>query len=314
MNPIIIAECCQNHNGNRDILKKMIHEAASNGADYVKIQSIQSNDLTNRSRFNLGENFEDGSVKTIKRPYKDEYERLKKLDLSIEDEIWFIEECISAGVSPLTTLFTLDSVKKAKDLGYEAVKIASYDCASFPLLKKIKKHWKKIFVSTGATFDHEIKKCSKILNKNDLYFLHCITIYPTPLEKLNMRRLSYLRKYTSKVGFSDHTNVKDTDLIASKIALAMGADVIERHFTILEESKTKDGPVSINPSQLKELKNFASQSRYERMQQIILEYPNWKETLGSAKRDLTHEEMLNRDYYRGRFASKVDGNPIYNWE
>ena len=54
MNPIIIAECCQNHNGNRDILKKMIHEAASNGADYVKIQSIQSNDLTNRSRFNLG--------------------------------------------------------------------------------------------------------------------------------------------------------------------------------------------------------------------------------------------------------------------
>ena len=140
MNPIIIAECCQNHNGNRDILKKMIHEAASNGADYVKIQSIQSNDLTNRSRFNLWENYDDGSVKTIKRLYKDEYERLKKLDLSIEDEIWFIEECISAGVSPLTTLFTLDSVKKAKDLGYEAVKIASYDCASFPLLKKIKKH------------------------------------------------------------------------------------------------------------------------------------------------------------------------------
>ena len=129
-----------------------------------------------------------------------------------------------------------------------------------------------------------------------------------------MRRLSYLRKYTSKVGFSDHTKVKDTGLLACKIALAMGADVIERHFTILEESLTKDGPVSINPSQLKELKNFASLSRHERMQQIILEYPNWKETLGSAKRDLTHEEMLNRDYYRGRFASKVDGNPIYNWE
>ncbi len=314
MNPIIIAECCQNHNGDRDILKKMIHEAAINGADYVKIQSIQSKDLTNRSRFNLGEINDDGSIKTIKRPYKDEYERLKKLDLSIEDEIWFIDECISAGVSPLTTLFTKGSIEKAKDLGYDAVKIASYDCASFSLLKNIRKHWKKIFVSTGATFDHEIKECSEILSGNDLYFLHCITIYPTPLEKLNMRRLSFLRKFTSKVGFSDHTKVKDTNLLASKIALAMGADVIERHFTILGESETKDGPVSINPSQLKELKNFANLTRYERMEQINLEYPNWPETLGSAKRDLTQEEMLNRDYYRGRFASKVDGVPVYNWE
>ena len=144
----IIAECCQNHNGDKEILKKMIHNAADNGADYVKIQAIRSKDLSFRERFEKGEVDETGKVLVIKRPYEQELERLAKLDLSLEEELWFVNECKIAGVSPMTTVFNRKSVNEVKNMGYDAIKIASYDCASIPLLKDVKDNWNKIFVST----------------------------------------------------------------------------------------------------------------------------------------------------------------------
>ena len=158
MKPIIIAECCQNHNGDQNILKKMIHEAAINGADYVKIQAIRSTELSFRERFEDGEADSEGNVLTIKRPYDEEYERLVNLDLSLEQELWFVNECKAAGVKPMTTLFTRTAVEHISNMGYEAIKIASYDCSSIPLLEDVKKHWEKIFVSTGATYDEEIQE------------------------------------------------------------------------------------------------------------------------------------------------------------
>lgn len=311
--PVLIAECCQNHNGNQEILKCMIHEAAEHGADYVKIQAIRSRELTHRERFDEGV-MENGLVKVIKRPYAPELERLSKLDLSLDVERWFVEECWKAGVAPLTTAFTRTAAQEVKDLGYEAIKVASYDCASYPLLEDLKKYWNTLFVSTGATYDEEIEKAAEVLAGTNFTFLHCVTLYPTPMEELHLRRMAYLRRFTSKVGYSDHSKVADTDLWASKIALAMGADCIERHFTILEPHETKDGPVSINPKQLRELRQFADLDRSERMQIINKEYPKWHLSLGQSNRPLSHAELLNRDYYRGRFASKVDGKVVYNWE
>ena len=110
MNPIIIAECCQNHNGSQELLKRMIHEAAENGADYVKIQAIRSKELTHRPRFDEGVTDENGVVQTIKRPYAPELERLSKLDLTEEQERWFVEECQKAGTKPLTTVFSRTGV------------------------------------------------------------------------------------------------------------------------------------------------------------------------------------------------------------
>lgn len=310
----IITELCQNHNGDRSILQDMIHAAAENGADIVKIQSIRSSELTHRPKFDNGL-IVDGKVKVIKRPFKNEYDRLKKLDLTIEDESWFINECLKFGVSPMTTVFTKSGLNEIKDLGYEAIKIASYDCASFSLLKEVKKSFKKIFISTGATYDHEIETASEILNGTDFEFLHCVTIYPTPLNELNLSRINFLRKYSSKVGYSDHSHVKETGIIASKIALALGVSCIERHFTILNDDQTKDGPVSISPVELKKLSEFNILSRYEQMKEINLEMSDWQDiVLGNPKRKLTEEELLNRDYYRGRFASFIDGKVIYNWE
>lgn len=314
MNPILIAECCQNHNGNKEILKKQIHTAAENGADYVKIQAIRSKELTHRERFDEGEILEDGTVKTIKRPYQAELARLSKLDLSLDDEAWFVEECWRAGIAPMTTAFTRTGAREIKDLGYEAIKIASYDCASYPLLKEVANYWKKVFVSTGATYDEEIKNAANVLQHIDLHLLHCVTIYPTPMDELNLKRMSFLRRFSSQVGYSDHSHVETTGLWASKIALALGANSIERHYTVLEKDETKDGPVSIKPHQLKELREFSLLSRPEMMQIITKDYPEWEKTIGNITRPLSHAEILNRDYFRGRFASLVDGQFVYNWE
>ena len=291
----------------------MIHTAAENGADYVKIQAIRSRELSHRERFDEGLT-ENGEVKVIKRPYQPEVERLSKLDLSLDVEHWFVEECWKAGVAPLTTAFTRTAAREIKDLGYEAIKVASYDCASYPLLTDLKQHWNTLFVSTGATYDEEIEKAAAILQGTNYTFLHCVTMYPTPMEELHLRRMSYLRRFTSKVGYSDHSKIADTDLWASKIALALGADCVERHFTILEPTETKDGPVSINPKQLKELREFADLDRHERMERIQKQYPAWQKSLGKSNRQLSSAELLNRDDYRGRFANMIDGKVVYNWE
>ncbi|MCB0738630.1 MAG: N-acetylneuraminate synthase family protein [Bacteroidetes bacterium] len=312
--PVLIAECCQNHNGDKENLKKMIHSAAENGADYVKIQAIRSAELTHRERFDEGAIDANGIVQTIKRPYTPEFERLKQLDLSLDLEKWFVDECIAAGIAPMTTVFTWGSLYEVKDLGYEAVKVASYDCASFPLLAELKKHWSTIFVSTGATFDNEIAQAASIMQGVNWHFLHCVTIYPTPLNDLHLSRMNFLRKFNDKVGYSDHSKPAETKLWASKLSLALGASCVERHYTILDSDKSKDGPVSITPAMLKELREFADMPRRDRMEAIKHEYPNWQEALGSERRELTHAELLNRDYYRGRFASKKDGKTIYNWE
>jgi N,N'-diacetyllegionaminate synthase len=314
MKPILIAECCQNHNGSQELLKRMIHTAAENGADYAKIQAIRSKDLAERERFEEGLVDSDGTRKVIKRPYRPELERLSKLDLTLEQELWFVEECKKAGVKPLTTVFTRLAIDEVKDMGYEAIKIASYDCASYPLLRDVKKVWNKIFVSTGATYDDEIKKAAEILEGADYEMLHCVTIYPTPLHELHLNRLKYLQQFTSKVGYSDHSKPVDTGIWASKIALALGASNVERHYTVLEPHETRDGPVSITPEMLKEMREFADLDNDTQWDIIKKEFPNWEQTLGNANRPLSHVELLNRDYYRGRFANKVNGKTIYNWE
>lgn len=314
MKPILIAEACQNHNGDQEILKKMIHQAADSGADYVKIQAIRSNELTFRDRFEEGKLDEKGKILTIKRPFKPELERLFKLDLSIDDEAWFVEECKKAGVKSMITVFTRSSARDVKDMGFDAVKIASYDCLSIPLLKDVMKWWPIIVVSTGATYDHEVEKAAQALKGSKFVFLHCVTIYPTPVGECHLKRMEWLSQFTSQVGWSDHTLVEKDGIWASKIALALGATWIERHFTILKKDQTKDGPVSITPKHLQELREFADKPLELRMELIKSQYPDWNISLGHAQRNLSADEHLNRDYYQGRFASKQGNKIIFNWE
>ena len=144
--------------------------------------------------------------------------------------------------------------------------------------------------------------------------LHCVTIYPTPLAEVNLQRMKYLKQYSDSIGFSDHTSTRRDGIAASLAAIHLGANVIERHFTILSESESKDGPVSINEEQLNELVQFSQCSTADQTSLLKERAIDISLLKGDGHLDLSADEKLNRDYYRGRFVSKRDGREFFNWE
>jgi sialic acid synthase SpsE len=315
----IIVELCQNHGGSRETLVEMIRAAKENGADYAKLQTIYSSDLTHRERFDEGEMDEAGKQKTMKRPFDAELDRLSKLDLTPEDYAFFIEECKKAGITPMTTIFARHRIKEmaALDWPERIVKVASYDCASKPFLKELAENFDHLIVSTGATHDHEIEEAAALLKSTNKEFsmLHAVTSYPNTLPMANLARMDWLRQFANKVGWSDHTKVEEDGIKAAKVAIMLGADYVERHFTVKAAHETKDGPVSITPEQLKELSRFRTLTPEEQKAEVLRDIPEWETLVGTATREMTDVELLNRDYYRGRFASpKGEGSWQYNWD
>lgn len=318
----LIAELCQNHNGDFERVKEMVDAAVEAGATHVKIQHIHVKNLSFRPQFEEGL-VVDGVTYSIKRPFKPEYERLKGLELTKEESKEFVAYVKAKGAIPMTTCFTRDSIKDLVEEGYTSVKVASYDCASYTLLRELAQSFDEVLVSTGATFNDEIIKAAEILSayNTDYCFLHCVTIYPTPLNEMHLSKIDWLKQFSKSVGFSDHSLVERDGVLSTKAAIAMGAEVIERHFTILEKDETKDGPVSIKPSHIADLKRFSLLTNDEQISELNNEMPDWREVLaGNPNRELSDAELLNRAYYRGRFASprKLGENRseymIYNWE
>ena len=311
----IIAELCQNHNGDRKLLEEMVYAAAESGATYAKIQSMLVRELTDRERFNEGV-IKDGVTQVIKRPFAPEYERLRKLDLFDDDHHRFIEICKKAGIRPMTTVFTRQRVPFVASLGLDTVKVASFDCSSFPMIEQLKQaKIPRLIVSTGVTYDHEIERTAKILANTNFALLHCVSIYPTPLQEAHLNRLKYLRTLAPVVGISDHSNPERDGVKLSVLAVSLGASIIEKHFTILPKDQSRDGPVSANPAQLRELATLCKMSEADLHAFVERHIPEAPQMMGNERRTLSHTEVLNRDYYRGRFASKNKvGDWVYNWE
>lgn len=314
----LIAELCQNHNGDSNLVFKMLDEAVSAGATHVKLQHIYVKNLTYRPEFEVGgPDFISGS-EYIHRPYQSEYDRLKQLELSLDVCRSFVEECIKRDVIPMTTCFCTEHANILSSIGFKEIKVASYDCASPYLLKSIKKeNFDHIYVSTGATFDSEIERCVKIL-KTNFTLLHCVTRYPTPLDGLNLKRIKWLSRYSNEVGYSDHSETSTADIFPIIASIYEGASVIEGHFSILDKEKTKDGPVSIGPNEIRKIIDFSNMSKEDQKLFIDNLSIDYNAALGSEKFQMSHEEYRNRLYYRGRFASISHENGIdrhvYNWE
>jgi sialic acid synthase SpsE len=311
----IIAEFCQNHNGDVDILNQMILEAKESGASHAKIQGLYSSELTKRPEFEP-ENQKEGS---LLRPYQTEFDRLAKLDLTLETESNFVEACKQAGIVPMTTVFTHLGLERALKAGFKNFKIASYDCASRALISRILPHADELVISTGATTWSEIELTSKLVIKEKkpdtkIAFLHARTIYPTPLDKMNISRMLFLRYLGWETGLSDHSRPEVDGLISSKLAIHLGASYVERHFTVLARTETRDGPVSITPDELKELNVFSQkdpQARYLELSDIKDLASN---CFGESELEIDATEAINAKYYRGRVASWHDSKQIYSWE
>ena len=313
----IIAELCQNHNGDMSVLQEMVHAAKESGAHFAKIQSLLSSDLTHRPEFDLGEEV-NGIIKVIKRPYINEYERLKKLDLDNEQHFQFVNYCKKYNIKPMTTIFNRARLKFLETLDFDTIKVSSFDCSSHKMISELSKSkFKNIIVSTGCTYDDEIKKTVQLLKDKSLTILHCVSIYPTPISESHLNRINFLKKINTSVGLSEHSNYDRDSLKISIVSLTYDIDFIERHFTILPKNETKDGIVSLNQKELKELVEFSKLNKNDLEKYINenISADDLNKLGGLATRELSHTELLNRNYYRGRFASKdIEGKIIYNWE
>jgi N,N'-diacetyllegionaminate synthase len=313
-----IAEFCQNHNGDFKILERMVAEAAESGATHGKIQTIYASNLSFRPEFEAGLSVGE-KIFAIKRPYKAEYERLKALELSSKDAEKFVRLCEKFQIVPMTTCFARNNLSEIEQVGFKSIKIASYDCASYVMIREIADKFDDIVISTGATYDSEIKKTCDILKGRSFELLHCVTQYPTSLDAMNLARMGWLKQFTDNVGLSDHSLVERDDVWACKVAIYLGATSLERHFTVLSADETKDGPVSITPAHMRELVRFSCLGNVEQESELDEQHKDWRIMVGESERKLTHEELLNRAYYRGRFGSPRPeaGGPsqlIYNWE
>jgi len=309
----IIAETCQNHNGDPKLLMDMVQAAADAGVTYVKYQDFRSVDLARRERFEQGLE-EDGEVRIMKRPHQQERSRLAELDLGDDVIPAFIEACHQAGVKAMVTLSNYGRIPFHTGLGWDALKVASPDCACVPFLTELAKHFRPIYVSTGGTEWPEIRRTAELLADHDLTLLHCVTVYPTPLDRLNLRRMETLRTVAGRVGFSDHSLVSRDGLVAAKAALALGADVVERHFTLLRPEESRDGAVSINANQLRELCEFAAWPDPQKRDWFDTQVRDPEALLGSPDIVISAGEKVIMDFYRGRFAHRQGDRTIFNWE
>lgn len=274
----IIAELCQNHGGSRESLEQMI-KAAAESCDIVKIQTILADSLTKRQEY---EDY---------RPYTGEYERLKGLELSEEDEKFFIDKCKEYKVEPMTTLFSKNQIDRFNRLGYKKLKISGYAMHAFDYglaLKDLK--FKELFFSTSSMTLDEIAKVVWNLDSLGIKYtmLQCTCIYPTTIDKALLQNISFYKVHfdLDTIGFSDHSNPHTDGLLIPKLAIFQGVDVLERHFTIFDKDETRDGKVSITPAMAKELKEFSLLSSIEQYQELN----RFNET-----------QCFNHDYYRGRF-------------
>lgn len=249
-NVLIIAEAGVNHNGDIEQAKRMIKIAADAGADVVKFQTFKAEKLVSPSakkatyqKVNLGDS--DDS----------QFSMLKKLELPFEWHQELIDYAHVLGIQFASTGFDEESIDFLIDLGQSFIKIPSGEITNKPYLQHIARKKKTTILSTGMANLMEIQEAldvlvSEGLDKNQITILHCNTEYPTPMQDVNlMAMLEIQREFDVKIGYSDHTLGIEVPIAAT----ALGAKVIEKHFTIDRNLPGPDHAASLEPQELKEM-------------------------------------------------------------
>ena len=243
---LIIAEAGVNHNGSTDIAKKLIDNAVEAGVDAIKFQTFKAENLVtkNAPKATYQKNSTgDGS----------QLDMLKKLELSLEQHTELIEYCKNKGILFLSTPFDFESVDLLEKFDIAMYKIGSGDLTNIPLLRYIARLGKPMIVSTGMANLGEIE-CAVNAIKNegnkDIMLLHCTSNYPTAYEDVHLNSMITMKNsFDLDIGYSDHT----VGIEVSIAAVAMGAKVIEKHFTLDKNMEGPDHKASLNPKELKEM-------------------------------------------------------------
>ena len=283
MKVLIIAEAGVNHNGSLKLAKKLVNAAKKAKADYIKFQSFNHKKLTTKN--------------APKADYqKDSYNKkqtqavmLKNLELSKSKQIELIKYCKKKKIKFLCTAFDEENLQFLINKGIDYIKIPSGEITNLPFLEFIKKKQKKILLSTGASSIKDISNALKILdNKKKITILHCNSAYPTPYKDINLNSLKFIRqKFKCNIGFSDHS----LSLIAPSGAVAIGATIIEKHFTLSRKLKGPDHKSSLEPSELSIM---------------VDNIREMEKALGKTEKKITKSEKKNRNIIRKSIVAGIN--------
>ncbi|MCJ8152354.1 N-acetylneuraminate synthase [Chryseobacterium sp. SSA4.19] len=247
---LIIAEAGVNHNGNLENAFKLIDSAVEAGVDYVKFQTFKSENLVAKSAKKA-----EYQIQNTGNSTDSQYEMLKKLELSHQDHELLIDYCKQKNIQFFSTAFDLESLEYLKEIGLELVKIPSGEITNFPYLRKAAKLFKKVILSTGMCTMEDIEAALNVflkegIVKENITILHCNTEYPTPMSDVNLKAmLSIRQKFDAEIGYSDHT----LGIEVPVAAVALGASVIEKHFTLNNTMEGPDHAASLEPDELKQM-------------------------------------------------------------
>ncbi len=244
MSVYIIAEAGVNHNGSFDLACKLVDAAKDAGVDCIKFQTFKSENLVSRSA---------QKAEYQKKATGDgsQVDMLKKLELSFEEFIELKDYCDKVGICFLSTPFDFESITFLNSVDMPFWKIPSGEVTNYPYLVALAKTGKPIVMSTGMCEMWEIDEAIKVLRKNgttDIKLLHCNTEYPTSFADVNLKAMQTMRESLGlEVGYSDHTKGIEVPIAA----VALGATIIEKHFTLDRNMDGPDHKASLEPDELK---------------------------------------------------------------
>ncbi|MBQ9434647.1 MAG: N-acetylneuraminate synthase [Bacteroidales bacterium] len=244
----IIAEAGVNHNGSIVLAKQLVDKAVEAGADYIKFQTFKAANLVTKSAQQA-----EYQKKNVCSSKNGQYQMLKQLELSHEDHLELIDYCKQKGIRFFSTTFDFDSIEFLDSLHLNLWKIPSGEITNYPYIKQIAKKQGDVILSTGMSTFEDIQNAIKVLlqwgkTKDQITILHCNTEYPTPFEDVNLLAMqSIAKQFGTKVGYSDHTCGIEVPIAA----VALGASVIEKHFTLDRNMPGPDHKASLEPDELK---------------------------------------------------------------
>ncbi len=266
----IIAEIGNNHNGSLKSAKKMIDLVIECGANCVKFQMRH-----------MKETYRDKSLKKSGDDLGTEYilDLLDRFQLTVRDHKELYQYCSKKGITYMCTPWDTKSVEILEDFGVKAYKVASADLTNLPLLEVLSKTKKPLILSSGMSTKEELKTTINFLNEKNANFaiLHCNSTYPAPLHDINLRWIRSIKKMHNLVGYSGH----ERGINVSIAATALGASIIERHFTL---DRNMEGP------------DHAASLEYEQFKNLVIGIREIDQSLGSDKdRIVSQGEMINRE-------------------
>lgn len=282
---LIIAEAGVNYNGSLELAYRMVDEAKNAGADIVKFQTAKPENVI--SRYAKKAEYQ----KKATGLEESQLDMVRKLMLKFEDFIPLKKYCEEKGIGFLSTPFELESIDFLDRLGCSVWKIPSGEITNYPYLKKIAKTGKPVIMSTGMSTLKEVDQAIRLLKRNgggEISLLHCNTQYPTPYRDVNLRAMETLREaFRVPVGYSDHTLGIEVPIAAA----AMGAVIIEKHFTLDRGMEGPDHKASLEPGELTAM---------------VKSIRNIEEAMGDGKKRVTESERENIWIARKSIVAKRD--------